>query len=104
MGYRGEVQVVMATTTDVLPAVYKEGERFCQLVIVELPKIEVTEAEELSQSDRGEDGFGSTGTDINKEVSAPSATQSLPETEAEATNSEPATEVAAGENAPEQAQ
>lgn len=102
--FRGEVRVVMATTTDVLPAVYKEGERFCQLVIVELPKIEVTEAEELSQSDRGEDGFGSTGTDINEEVSAPSATQSLPETEAEATNSEPATEVAAGENTPEQAQ
>lgn len=100
--YRGEVQVVMATTTDVLPAVYKEGERFCQLVIVKLPDIEITEAEELSTSDRGEDGFGSTGTDINEEVSAPSATQSLPETEN--ISSEPATEVAAGENAPEQAQ
>lgn len=102
MGYRGEVQVVMATTTDVLPAVYKEGERFCQLVIIELPKIEVIEAEELSQSDRGEDGFGSTGTNINEEVSAPTATQSVPETEN--INSEPATEAAAGENAPEQAQ
>ena len=100
--YRGEVQVVMATTTDVLPAVYKEGERFCQLVIVKLPDIEIAEAEELSTSDRGEDGFGSTGTDINEEVSAPSATQSLPETEN--ISSEPATEVAAGENAPEQAQ
>lgn len=99
--YRGEVQVVMATTTDVLPAVYKEGERFCQLVLVKLPDIEIAEAEELSTSDRGEDGFGSTGTNINEEVSAPSATQSVPETEN--TNSEPATEVAAGENTPEQA-
>ena len=103
--YRGEVQVVMATTTDVLPAVYKEGERFCQLVIIELPKIEVIEAEELSQSDRGEDGFGSTGTNINEEVSAPTATQSVPETKDESTNSESANAGSGGEeNIPEQAQ
>ena len=50
-------------TTDVIPAVFQEGERFCQLVIVPIPNIEVVEASELSESDRGENGYGSTGKD-----------------------------------------
>lgn len=92
-GYRGEITVVMHTTTDVLPAVYKDGERFCQLIIVKLPDIEVVEAKELSESDRGEGGFGSTG----NESSAPTALQS------DETISAP--EVAAGDtSAPEQVQ
>lgn len=61
MGYRGEVIVVMRNTTDVVPAIYKEGDRFAQLVIVKLPEVEAfVEAEELSASDRGINGFGST--------------------------------------------
>lgn len=61
MGYRGEVIVVMRNTTDVVPAIYKEGDRFAQLVIVKLPEVEgFVEAEELSTSDRGVNGFGST--------------------------------------------
>lgn len=60
-GYRGEVIVVMRNTTDVVPAIYKEGDRFAQLVIVKLPEVEgFVEAEELSASDRGVNGFGST--------------------------------------------
>lgn len=59
-GYRGELMVVFKTTTDVIPAVYKEGDRFAQLVIVPIPELEVVEAEELSTSDRGENGYGST--------------------------------------------
>lgn len=60
-GYRGEVIVVMRNTTDVVPAIYKEGDRFAQLVIVKLPEVEgFVEAEELSASDRGINGFGST--------------------------------------------
>lgn len=61
-GYRGEIMMVLKATTDVVPAVYKEGERFAQLVIVPIPEIEVVEAEELSESDRGENGYGSTDT------------------------------------------
>ena len=61
-GYRGEIMMVLKATTDVVPAVYKEGERFAQLVIVPIPEIEVVEAEELSESDRGTDGYGSTDT------------------------------------------
>lgn len=60
--YRGEVMVIMRNTTDVIPAIYKDGDRFAQLVIVKLPDVEgFVEAEELSETERGVDGFGSTG-------------------------------------------
>lgn len=65
-GYRGEIMAVFKTTTDVVPAVYKEGERFAQLVIVPIPEIEIVEADELSESDRGENGYGSTGTTVEE--------------------------------------
>lgn len=61
MNYRGEVMVIMRNTTDVIPAIYKEGDRFAQLVIVKLPTVDgFVEAEELSETERGIDGFGST--------------------------------------------
>lgn len=61
MGYRGEVMVVMRNTTDVIPAIYKEGDRFAQLVIMKLPTVEgFVEAEELTETDRSVNGFGST--------------------------------------------
>lgn len=89
-GYRGELMVTFKTTTDVVPAVYKEGERFCQLVIVPIPEIDVVEVEELSDSDRGDGGFGSS----DNEVSAAPEVNTDP-----ATNDEPA----AGLNEPETA-
>ena len=97
-GYRGEVMAKMKATTDVIPAVYKEGERFAQLLILPVPEVQFEESTELSESDRGEDGYGSTD-----QTSAASGSQSLPESEGEPINSETATEPAAGENAPEQA-
>ena len=96
--YRGEVMAKMRSTTDVIPAVYKEGERFAQLLILPVPEVQFEEAESLSETDRGENGYGSTG-----EVSAASGSQSLPESEGEPINSETATEQAAVENATEQA-
>jgi dUTP pyrophosphatase len=71
--YRGEIVAIMKATTDTIPAVYKPGERFCQLVIMPVPEYTITESTELSETERGEDGFGSTGTtneDINNTVSA----------------------------------
>ena len=62
-GYRVVMKAIFRDTTDVIPAVFQEGERFCQLVIVPIPNIEVVEASELSESDRGENGYGSTGKD-----------------------------------------
>ena len=40
---------------------YCIGERIAQLIIMPIPKIEFVEAEELSDSDRGKGGFGSSG-------------------------------------------
>jgi len=40
---------------------YKVGERVAQLVFIELPKITLIEAEELSDTQRGSGGFGHTG-------------------------------------------
>lgn len=66
--YRGEVVAKMRSTTDVVPAIYKPGERFAQLVIMPIPEFTITETAELSETDRGEDGFGSTGTDNITEI------------------------------------
>lgn len=60
-GYRGEIMAKMRSTTDVVPAIYKPGERFAQLVIVPLLQYVITEATELSESERNTDSFGSTG-------------------------------------------
>ena len=49
-GYRGEILGKFRVTTDVIPAVYKEGERFAQLIILPIPSITVVEAEELSET------------------------------------------------------
>ncbi len=41
--------------------VYEIGDRVAQIVFLELPKITLIEAEELSKTERGEGGFGHTG-------------------------------------------
>lgn len=40
---------------------HKVGDRIGQLIIMPIPDIEFEEAEELSQTDRGEGGYGSSG-------------------------------------------
>lgn len=58
-GYRGEVKIRMSM--DHSSSQYKEGDRIAQLVIVDLPWVEVEEVKELSSSQRDKGGFGSTG-------------------------------------------
>ena len=95
--YRGEVLVKMRTTTDVVPAIYKVGERFAQLLILPVPDVQFEETDELTETDRSVNGFGSTGS------SAPTGSQSLPENEGQPTNSETANDGSGGEeNIPEQ--
>lgn len=63
-GYRGEVMVKFKHPTKVYKADvndYKVGERVVQIIIMPVPKFEFEEVEELSNTDRGEGGFGSTG-------------------------------------------
>jgi len=59
-GYRGEIILKYRQTGDANP-IYKKGDRVGQLIIIPHPKIEFIEAEELSTTERGEGGFGSTG-------------------------------------------
>lgn len=66
-GYRGEIMVKYKNTTgDSIPAVYNIGDKIAQLIILPYPEVEYVESEELSKSDREDDGFGST----DKEISA----------------------------------
>ena len=57
--YRGEVSAVFYSPLNSDP--YRPGDRCCQLVIVKLPEIEIEEVDELSETARGEGGYGSTG-------------------------------------------
>lgn len=61
MGYRGEVIAKFKLNTLSIPSVFKPGEAFAQLVIMPIPEVNLIEvASELSNSERGEGGFGST--------------------------------------------
>ena len=58
--YRGPILLKYKLNTNTNPSLYKEGDRVGQLVIVEIPRIEFTEVAELSSTDRGDGGYGST--------------------------------------------
>ena len=60
-GYRGEVKVILLNTDRAEPFVVEPGMRIAQLVIVELPAVELVEVDELPPSERGEGGLGSSG-------------------------------------------
>jgi dUTP pyrophosphatase len=61
-GYRGEVIVAVVNLDRDEPVVIEPGDRIAQLVVIEVPEVTPTWAEELPASDRGTGGFGSTGT------------------------------------------
>lgn len=81
-GYRGEIGLKFKTTLEVSASrvrnnkteveltsatfntklnIYEVGDRIGQIIIIPYPKIEFEEAEELSKTERGEGGYGSTG-------------------------------------------
>lgn len=60
--YRGEVKVKLIQ--DVLshsPVVISKGDRIAQAMLVPVQKVELIETSEISETERGEKGFGSTG-------------------------------------------
>ena len=59
-GYRGPVKAVFDIKDSSL-IYYNKGDRFAQIMIIPYPQIEFEEAEELSETERSEGGFGSTG-------------------------------------------
>ena len=58
-GYRGEVKFRFKHIPDT--AYYKPGDRVGQIIIMPYPQIELQEVKQLSETDRAEGGFGSTG-------------------------------------------
>lgn len=60
-GYRGELMAVFKKLAGTVSTKYYVGERAAQLVIIPYPKIEFEEVKELSDTERGAGGFGSTG-------------------------------------------
>jgi dUTP diphosphatase len=61
-GYRGEVTVAVVNLDRSEPVTIAVGDRIAQLVILAVPDVRPTWAEQLAPSARGTGGFGSTGT------------------------------------------
>ncbi len=61
-GYRGELKVVLINHDRDVAVTLERGERIAQLVVQAVATVELVEVDELSATDRGTGGFGSTGT------------------------------------------
>ena len=61
-GYRGELKVILLNTDSAHPFVVEAGMRIAQLVVLELPEVELEEVDELPATERGVRGHGSSGT------------------------------------------
>jgi len=58
--YRGEIRVILINLSHEL-FVINDGERICQMVIAEHQQAEWIEVDILSETERGDGGFGHTG-------------------------------------------
>ena len=58
--YRGEIGVILVNLSQT-PFTIHPGERIAQLVMAQFEQIQWEETQELSKTDRGTGGFGSTG-------------------------------------------
>ena len=58
--YRGEIKVVLHNDSEYVREI-KPGERVAQMIAMPYPKVSFIEVEELSDTVRGESGFGGTG-------------------------------------------
>ena len=56
-GYRGEIMLKYSRSMKE----YKVGDRIGQIIILPYPQVEFEEVKELSETNRGSGGFGSTG-------------------------------------------
>ncbi len=60
-GYRGELKVILVNTDPAEPFAIRRGDRIAQLVIQRVEHVRLLETHSLGRSDRGDEGFGSTG-------------------------------------------
>lgn len=59
-GYRGELKVILYNLGKE-PYEVKPGERIAQFIVANIGRMEIEEADSLSETERGTDGFGSSG-------------------------------------------
>ena len=59
-GYRGEISVLLINHGDDVVR-FERGERIAQLMVVPVPSVEWQEVDSLDETERGDGGFGSTG-------------------------------------------
>lgn len=60
MGYRGELKVILQNL-GTAPYIVKKGERVAQILFLPNYVVHLNEVSEISESDRGENGLGSSG-------------------------------------------
>ena len=60
-GYRGELQVLLLNTDREQSCALAPGDRVAQLVLIDVRTPVVIEVDQLSDSERGDGGFGSSG-------------------------------------------
>jgi len=60
-GYRGEIEVRFNKNRNTLLHDYELGDRVAQLIIMPYPQVSFREVNDLEDSQRGSQGFGSTG-------------------------------------------
>ena len=59
--YRGEIGIIVINLSND-PVEITHGERICQMVVSQVEKIELEEAEKINETPRAAGGFGHTGT------------------------------------------
>lgn len=59
--YRGEIGIILINLSNEAQTI-EPGERICQMVIAQYEQLDLVEVTELSTTDRGEGGFGHSGT------------------------------------------
>ena len=59
--FRGEIEITFNKNNGLDSFKYKPGNRIAQLVILPLPKINLIESDELSETERGDQGHGHSG-------------------------------------------
>jgi dUTP pyrophosphatase len=60
-GYRGEIQATFRKEAGIPSKRYDVGDKIAQMIILPYPSIQFIETDELSDTERGAGGFGSTG-------------------------------------------
>ena len=60
-GYRGEVRLLLLNTDDESPFTVERGMRVGQLLVVPVADVDVVETDEVTATERGVGGFGSSG-------------------------------------------